>query len=123
MPLHTASDGTSTVQLQLHPADLGQVQVTVTVHAGVVNVHLQAASGAGHTALSQSMNVLRLELESSGVATGTLTLADQGGQGAGQYQPGAQPTADASVTSPTQVDLTDEAPRTIASGTTLDLRM
>ncbi len=73
-PLHESNDGSYTLSLQLHPAELGPVTIRVDVSQGVLSVHLLADHLQGHEALNQSLHALRAQLEASGVQTGDIQL-------------------------------------------------
>jgi len=86
--LVTRGDGTHRMTLQLHPADLGQVRVTVTVKNGAVDVSL-AAAPAAQDALRDGTARLRSLLASSGHTLGQLVLRDLPGTLAAGSQNGA----------------------------------
>ncbi len=71
----TRGDGTQRLTLKLHPADLGEVHLTVTVKAGSVDVTL-AAGHAAREALSDGSAQLRSLLELTGHAAGQLVIRD-----------------------------------------------
>jgi hypothetical protein len=112
-------DGTTRLSLKLHPADLGEVHVTVTVKDGVVDVTLAAGhearqamgeagdrlrallSGGGHTpgqvvlrdlpqaAPTNAVQAQPQTTSSAGLGTSYSGLTDAGTGGAGQHQQGA----------------------------------
>ncbi|QWZ08492.1 flagellar hook-length control protein FliK [Nocardioides panacis] len=84
-------DGTSRLTLKLHPADLGEVHVTVTVRGQEVDVTL-AAGARAREALSEGSSRLRGLLEGIGHTTGQVVLRDLPG-GSAPVQPavGQQP--------------------------------
>jgi hypothetical protein len=71
-------DGTSRLTLKLHPDDLGEVRLTVTVRARTVDVTL-AAGPEARAALSDGSARLRSLLEGIGHTTGDVTLRDLSG--------------------------------------------
>ncbi|MGH3444476.1 MAG: flagellar hook-length control protein FliK, partial [Nocardioidaceae bacterium] len=73
--LISRGDGTHRITLRLHPADLGEVRVTVTVRADKVDVTLAAGQAARH-ALAAGSAQLRGLLADAGHTTGLLTLRD-----------------------------------------------
>lgn len=79
LPLHNRPDGTYTMQLELHPHDLGRVQLTVELHKGVLSVHMQADRPEARAALAAHLDHLRDLLDAQGVQTGRLDLANNGG--------------------------------------------
>lgn len=81
LPLHTRDDGTYTMQLELHPHDLGRVQLTVELHKGVLSVHLSADRPEAHAALAAHLDHLRALLDERGVNTGRLDLTGHGASG------------------------------------------
>ena len=84
-------DGTSRLTLKLHPADLGEVHVTVTVRGQEVDVTL-AAGARAREALSEGSSRLRGLLEGIGHTTGQVVLRDlPGGSAPVQPPSGQQP--------------------------------
>jgi flagellar hook-length control protein FliK len=84
-------EGTSRLTLKLHPADLGEVHVTVTVRGQEVDVTL-AAGARAREALSEGSSRLRGLLEGIGHTTGQVVLRDlPGGSAPVQPAPGQQP--------------------------------
>jgi flagellar hook-length control protein FliK len=73
-------DGTSRLTLKLHPADLGEVHVTVTVKGGTVDVTL-AAGARAKEALGTGSDRLRGLLESLGHTSGQVVVRDLVGAG------------------------------------------
>ncbi|MGA8209188.1 MAG: flagellar hook-length control protein FliK, partial [Nocardioidaceae bacterium] len=94
-------DGTSRLTLKLHPADLGEVHVTVSVKAGVVDVTL-AAGAQAREALGSGSEHLRVLLERLGHTSGHVTLRDLAS--GGSVQPGAAPQSGQSWGQGTQPD-------------------
>jgi len=68
-------DGTSRLTLKLHPADLGEVHVTVTVKGGAVDVSL-AADARARAALGAGSDRLRGLLESLGHSSGQVVVRE-----------------------------------------------
>jgi hypothetical protein len=68
-------DGTTRLSLKLHPADLGEVHVTVTVKDGVVDVTL-AAGHEARQAMGEAGDRLRALLSSGGHTAGQVLLRD-----------------------------------------------
>ena len=93
-------EGTSRLTLKLHPADLGEVHVTVTVRGQEVDVTL-AAGARAREALSEGSSRLRGLLEGIGHTTGQVVLRDLPG-GPAPVQPPAdqQPAGTGTGTGP-----------------------
>ena len=96
--LVSRGDGVHRLNLRLHPADLGEVRVTLTVRAGRVDVSLAAGPGA-REALREGSPHLRSLLELAGATAGNLTVREltgpagapattSGGSGSASGQPG-----------------------------------
>ncbi|MBY9074031.1 flagellar hook-length control protein FliK [Nocardioides sp. WL0053] len=96
--LVSRGDGVHRLSLRLHPADLGEVRVTLTVRAGRVDVSLAAGPGA-REALREGSPHLRSLLELTGATAGNLTVREltgpagapattSGGSGSASGQPG-----------------------------------
>jgi flagellar hook-length control protein FliK len=60
-------DGVREARLQLHPAELGRLQVTVTTEGDQTKVVFTAETAAARDAIEQSMPRLRDMLEQSGL--------------------------------------------------------
>jgi flagellar hook-length control protein FliK len=85
-PLRLDADGVHRLTVNLHPADLGAVQVVAEIRNGSINVQLTGATDAGTDALRHAMDDLRRELEQSGFSNTTLDLR----QGPGQQEQARQ---------------------------------
>ncbi len=94
--LVSRGDGTHRVSLQLHPAELGEVRVTVVVKDGAVDVSL-AAAPAAQDALRAGSDQLRSLLGGSGHTLGRLVVQDLPGtitaQGSAAQSTATQSTA------------------------------
>ncbi|MCA2213708.1 flagellar hook-length control protein FliK [Wangella sp. NEAU-J3] len=73
-PLRLDADGVHRLTVNLHPADLGPVQVVAEIRNGTINVQLSGSTDAGTDALRNAMDELRRELEQSGFGDTTLDL-------------------------------------------------
>jgi flagellar hook-length control protein FliK len=73
-----ATGGASSVSLQLHPADLGQVNVTVQLHDGIVSVTVQTHDPAGQAAISASLADLHDALSHHGLHPVEVSLTSLG---------------------------------------------
>ncbi len=82
LPLRNRPDGSYTMQLELHPHDLGRVELTIQLHQGVLSVHMHADNPEARAALAAHVDQLRELLDGHGVQTGTLDLGGQSGNGA-----------------------------------------
>jgi flagellar hook-length control protein FliK len=76
-PLRTQPDGSYRLTVDLHPAELGRVQLEVHVEHGVVNVHLQADHASTSALLRDGLHDLRDRLQAAGVRAGGVVV-DQG---------------------------------------------
>jgi flagellar hook-length control protein FliK len=85
-PLRLDADGVHRLTVNLHPADLGPVQVVAEIRNGTVNVQLSGATDAGTDALRNAMDDLRRELEQAGFGDTTVDLR----QGSGQQEQARQ---------------------------------
>ncbi|HEX8973741.1 flagellar hook-length control protein FliK, partial [Oryzihumus sp.] len=79
-PLLRGPDGEQSLRLQLHPQDLGAVNVTVELRRGEVAIHLHAADGAAADLLRDHLPDLRAQLEDQGLRAGALQV-DTGSAG------------------------------------------
>jgi flagellar hook-length control protein FliK len=68
------ADGSYSLQLQLHPYDLGSVQVHLDVRGGEISIHLLAADGAARDALRGGLSDLRQQLEDQGLRAGSMEV-------------------------------------------------
>jgi flagellar hook-length control protein FliK len=73
-PLRLDADGVHRLTVQLHPVDLGPVQVVAEIRNGDINVQLTGSTDAGADALRNALGDLRRELEDAGFANCTLDL-------------------------------------------------
>ncbi len=73
--LVSRGDGMHRLTLRLHPADLGEVKVVMTVRDGVVDVTLSAGAAA-REALRDGSPQLRSLLELAGATTGQLVVRE-----------------------------------------------
>jgi len=89
-PLRLDADGVHRLTVQLHPADLGPVQVVAEIRDGAISVRLSGSTGAGTDALRQGLPDLRRELHDAGFTNCTLDLRDSS---AGQQQTAHQQAA------------------------------
>jgi flagellar hook-length control protein FliK len=83
-PLARQADGSYSVSLQLHPADLGAVRLELHVADGTVSVALHADSTAGRDVLAGHVSDLRSALADAGLTAGSVDVS--GGDGSA-YQP------------------------------------
>ncbi|MEU4164939.1 flagellar hook-length control protein FliK, partial [Actinoplanes sp. NPDC026670] len=74
VPLRLDADGVHRLTVNLHPADLGPVQVVAEIRNGDITVQLSGGTEAGTEALRSSLDDLRRELENSGFGNCTLDL-------------------------------------------------
>ena len=65
-PILTTANGTHRISLELHPAELGSIQATITVSGGQVTVELHADNAATRQAIGSALPDLRQQLGSGG---------------------------------------------------------
>jgi flagellar hook-length control protein FliK len=85
-------NGTYTVTVALHPAELGHVQAVMSLGGNDLQVSLTAQTQAGHDALSNTADALRDQLARGGVNVNVnVALRDPGSQPGGdeRYRPPA----------------------------------
>ena len=70
-------DGTHELAIDLEPADLGRIRLSVTLEGGVVHVQIGAEAGSTHDLLRRALPELRAALDEAGLATGQLDVGDQ----------------------------------------------
>jgi hypothetical protein len=81
-PLRHSPDGVHRMVLQLHPAELGAVQITAELREGTIHLQLHGATEVGRDALRASLDDLRRDLSDAGISAGSL---DVGGEAAGSW--------------------------------------
>ena len=119
-PFVRGDDGSYAVQLQLHPHDLGAVQVTVDVRHGEISVHLHTPDGAAQDALRDGLADLRRQLEEQGLRTGSMEVGSGGPQ---QQREDARRQPVGLVVPGTRAPAAGPGPATGGATTALDLRM
>jgi flagellar hook-length control protein FliK len=80
VPLRLDADGVHRLTVNLHPVDLGPVQVVAEIRNGEINLQLTGSTDAGNDALRNALDDLRRELRDAGFANTTLDLRQGGGQ-------------------------------------------
>ncbi len=83
LPLRDRGDGDYHVKLELRPAELGRVELSVELHDGVLSVHMHADNPRSQELLQHQLDHLRNLLSDRGVRTGTLDVDQHRGQAAG----------------------------------------
>jgi flagellar hook-length control protein FliK len=73
-PLRLDADGVHRLTVNLHPVDLGPVQVVAEIRNGDINVQLTSATDAATDALRDAIGDLRRELQDAGFGNTTLDL-------------------------------------------------
>ncbi|TQL56981.1 flagellar hook-length control protein FliK [Oryzihumus leptocrescens] len=125
-PLLRGPDGEQSLRLQLHPQDLGAVNVTVELRRGEVAIHLHAADGAAADLLRDHLPDLRQQLEDQGLRAGALQVdtgsAGSADQGSGRQQP-VRPDLPAPGRTPAPTSPTSHPTTAPAAAGALDLRM
>ncbi|MDY7085754.1 MAG: flagellar hook-length control protein FliK, partial [Actinomycetota bacterium] len=74
VPLRLDADGVHRLTVNLHPADLGPVQVVAEIRNGEINVQLTSGTDAGNEALRNALDDLRRELDNAGFRNTSLDL-------------------------------------------------
>ena len=74
VPLRLDADGVHRLTVNLHPVDLGPVQVIAEIRNGEINVQLSSSTDAGHESLRSALEDLRRELQQSGFSNTSLDL-------------------------------------------------
>lgn len=94
-PLLHAPDGSYSLELQLHPRELGLVHVTVEMRHGELSIHLHAADAGAGDLLRDSLPDLREQLEAQGLRTAGLDVGSgsQGGRPAPEPRDLAPPAS------------------------------
>jgi flagellar hook-length control protein FliK len=116
-------DGSREARLQLHPAELGRVQVTINTDGDQARVVFVAESAAAREAIEQAMPRLREALAQQGM---DLAQADVGQQGSsGDRSPGqgdaARPGTSAADGRMAEADAADDVAITLRATSRLDL--
>jgi flagellar hook-length control protein FliK len=114
-PLRLDADGVHRLTVQLHPVDLGPVQVVAEIRNGDINVQLTGSTDAGSDALRNALGDLRRELESSGFANCTLDLR----QGTAQQEQARQQFAAAGWANRRDADPSGAGTPTVEPATTV----
>ena len=68
------ADGSHRLSLQLHPEELGAVQLEVAIRDGQLHVRVVAETDAARSALEQNLPELRSDLRDAGVRAGSLEV-------------------------------------------------
>jgi flagellar hook-length control protein FliK len=76
LPLRNHADGDYQVRLELRPAELGRVELSVELRDGVLSVHMHADNAAARDVLQQQLARMRDLLHERGVRTGSLDVGD-----------------------------------------------
>ncbi|MFN8034889.1 MAG: flagellar hook-length control protein FliK [Acidimicrobiia bacterium] len=124
-PLRHRADGSYRVSLELHPRELGQVEVELHVERGVVHVAMHAEHTTTGELLREHLVDLRDRLDRAGVQAGSLNVdtggADTPGRG---FDRTAPVTTDAAPSSPTSTPSEPEATSPTTRGdSALDVRL
>jgi flagellar hook-length control protein FliK len=83
-PLHQRADGVYRLRLELHPAELGYVEVDVELRNGVLSANLRAEHLSAAHVLRDALADLRGRLEQQGVRAGEMTVDGRGPGTAGR---------------------------------------
>jgi hypothetical protein len=85
-PLRLEADGIHRLTVNLHPVDLGPVQVVAEIRNGEINVQLTGSTDAGTAALRDSLDDLRRQLQDAGFGNTSLDLRQDTPQDQGRQQ-------------------------------------
>jgi flagellar hook-length control protein FliK len=122
-PLRLTADGVHRLTINLHPADLGPVQVVAEIRGGEISVQLSGSTDAGNDALRNALDDLRRELQDAGFGNCSLDLR-QGSPQQEQARQQSPATADnrgsSSAARPAPVD--EPVPTDTAGNSRLDIR-
>jgi len=83
LKLRASGDGSHTMTVALHPAELGPVNLHVRLVGDTMTIQLASSSESAHAALHEALGELRQELRGAGLAGVQLSL-DLHGESAGQ---------------------------------------
>lgn len=122
-PLLRGADGNYAIELQLHPKDLGVVQVSVDIRRGEISIQMHAPDAAARDALRSGLSDLRAQLEDQGLRAGSMEV---GSGGANARQPQTSWPRSEGIDAPERSPFPPDplvAPATGASSNSLDLRM
>jgi flagellar export protein FliJ len=128
-PIQQRPDGVYRLRLELHPAELGRVDIEVELRAGVLHANLRAEHATAAHALRDAIADLRSRLEAQGVRAGEVTVDGRGPGGGGNAdrdrRAGSAGGSHARGGDHDPTDTSDRSPRPQpdASPTLLDLRM
>ena len=127
-PLRQAADGSYRLAVQLHPAELGRVDLDIELRQGSVHLRIDAESEQARDALRAALPELRRELEAGGFRPGALDLGARPDTGTpGQPSWSNRPTPrvpHAGLDDVTAPAVDDAAPATAATNDAgLDLRI
>ena len=81
-PILRRGDGLHQIELQLAPAHLGKVRITLELRGGEVSVMMHAADGAARDLLKSNVDDLRSQLTQMGLSAGSVDV-DSGGHADG----------------------------------------
>jgi flagellar hook-length control protein FliK len=122
-PLRLTADGVHRLTINLHPADLGPVQVVAEIRGGEISVQLTGSTDAGNDALRNALDDLRRELQDAGFANCSLDLR-QGSPQQEQSRPQSPGVADnrGSNRTVTPAPVDEPAPTDTLGNSRLDIR-
>ena len=120
--LRAAGDGSHTLTIALHPADLGPVSVHVRLIGDAMTIQLASANQSAHDALREALPQLHQELQAAGLSSEGLSLqlngqatGDSAGSAAHSPATPARPAAGTPTTAVTAAG-TETRPRRAESG-------
>lgn len=74
-PFRRQTDGSYQLAIELHPRELGRVEIELAVRNGVITLHMRAEHGATNALLRDMLGELARDLELAGIRTDSLTVA------------------------------------------------
>ncbi len=83
--LTAARDGSKSLQLQLHPAELGTLNITLTARNGEVSAIIRSERSETAEALNKQMEQIRAQLEDQGVKIDKIEIRQGAQENSAQY--------------------------------------
>jgi flagellar hook-length control protein FliK len=132
LPLRDAGDGVHRVVLQLHPEDLGHVQVRVELRGHELHLQLAGASDATRDVLRAALGDLRRDLATQGFAATTIDVSADSPGAFASYGGGSDSSAQHRwsgrsgpriPTPPVSVTTPSVSPSTASSSAGIDVRV
>jgi flagellar hook-length control protein FliK len=90
-PMQHQNDGVYRLRLELHPAELGRVEIDVELRNGVLHANLRADQAAAAHVLRDAISDLKVRLEAQGVRAGDVTVDGRGPNAGGRERSAGGP--------------------------------